>query len=200
MAFIVFLLGTWHFHAVFGGSWLDAVYFVVTTMTTTGYGDLTPDRNNPVDIVAAMLLMLSGITLTGLFIAFGASLLTRVHWVTLQGLRPVHHRGHIIACGAGSIGSNVIDLLLGLGKRLVVVEISPDTAIIEQAREQRFDLLTGKATGSTPIAAAISSMKDSLANWICGPTRSRRCAVRSGEARSSKGAIVSQARRLFAKP
>src|SRR5260370_14172671 len=25
-------------------------------------------------------------------------------------------------------------------------------------------------------------MKDSLANWICGPTGSRRCAVRSGEA------------------
>jgi hypothetical protein len=28
--------------------------------------------------------------------------------------------------------------------------------------------------------------KDSLANWICGPTGSRRCAVRNGEARSSR--------------
>jgi Trk K+ transport system NAD-binding subunit len=145
-ALVVFLLGTWHFHAVFGGSLLDAVYFVVTTMTTTGYGDLTPDRNNPIDVVAAMLLMLSGIIITGLFIAFGASLLTRVQWVTMQGLRPVHRRGHIIVCGAGSIGAGVIDLLLGLGKRLVVVEISPDTAIVEQAREQRFDLLTGDAS------------------------------------------------------
>ncbi len=34
---------------------------------------------------------------------------------------------------------------------------------------------------------------------ICGPTGSRRCAVRNGEARSSSGAIVSQARRLLAK-
>ena len=56
------------------------------------------------------------------------------------------HRGHIVVCGAGSIGSSVIDLLLALGKRLVVVEISPDTAVIEQAREQRFDLLTGDAS------------------------------------------------------
>lgn len=147
----MFLLGTWHFHAVFGGVWLDAIYFVVTTMTTTGYGDLTPDRSNPVDIIAAMLLMLSGITLTGLFIAFGASLLTRVHWITLQGLRPVHHRGHIIVCGAGSIGSSVIDLLLGLGKRLVVIEISPDAAVVEQAREQRFDLLTGDASRDSTL-------------------------------------------------
>jgi voltage-gated potassium channel Kch len=145
-AFGVFLLGTWYFHKVFKGAWLDAVYFVVTTMTTTGYGDLTPDRSNPADLAAAMLLMLSGITLTGLFIAFGASLLTRVHWVTMQGLRPVHRRGHIIICGAGSIGAGVIDLLLALGKRLVVVEIVPDSAIVEQAREQRFDLLTGDAS------------------------------------------------------
>jgi voltage-gated potassium channel Kch len=145
-ALVVFLLGTWYFHTAFNGAWLDAVYFVVATMTTTGYGDLTPDRNNPVDIVAAMLLMLAGIIITGLFIAFGASLLTRVHWVRMQGLRPVHRRGHIVVCGAGGIGSEVIDVLLALGQQLVVVEISPDTAIIERAREQRFDLLTGDAS------------------------------------------------------
>ena len=145
-ALTVFLLGIWYFHTAFQGAWLDAVYFVVATMTTTGYGDLTPDRNNPVEIVSAMLLMLAGTILTGLFIAFGASLLTGVHWVRMQGLRPVHRRGHIVVCGAGSIGSEVIDLLLGLGKHLVVVEITPDTAIVEKAREQRFDLLTGDAS------------------------------------------------------
>lgn len=145
-ALVVFLLGTWYFHAVFGDRWLDAAYFVVATMTTTGYGDVTPDRNSPVEIVAAMLLMLSGITFTGLFIAFGASLLTRVQWVTMQGLRPIHRRGHIIVCGAGSIGSEVIDLLIGLGKRLVVVESAPDTSLVERARERRFDLLTGDAS------------------------------------------------------
>src|SRR5438270_3145467 len=147
----VFLVGTWYFHAVFGGTWLDAVYFVIATMTTTGYGDVTPDRSHPVDIIAAMLLMLSGITLTGLFIAFGASLLTRVHWVTMQGLRPVHRRGHVVVCGAGSIGSGVIDLLLDLAKRLVVVELNPDSTIVERAREQHFDLLTGDASRDTTL-------------------------------------------------
>src|SRR5260370_10650738 len=143
---VVLLTGTWYFHAVFGGTWLDAVYFVVATMTTTGYGDLTPDRGKPIEILVAMLLMLSGITLTGLFIAFGASLLTRVHWVTMQGLRPVHRRGHIVICGAGSIGSGVLDLLLPLGKRLVVVELNPDSTISETARQQHFDLLAGDSS------------------------------------------------------
>jgi voltage-gated potassium channel Kch len=149
LAFLV--AGTAYFHSVFGGSWLDAVYFVITTMTTTGYGDLTPDRGDPVEVVAAMLLMLAGITLIGLFIAFGASLLTRVHWVKSQGLRPVYRRGHIVVCGAGSIGTGVIDLLLGLGKRLVVIETDPDTSIVERAHEQLFDLLTGDASRDTTL-------------------------------------------------
>jgi hypothetical protein len=104
-ALTVLLLGTCYFHAVFKGGWLDAVYFVVATVTTTGYGDVTPDRSHPIDIIAAMLLMLAGTIITGLFIAFGASLLTRVHWVRMQGLRPVHRRGHIVVCGAGSIAA-----------------------------------------------------------------------------------------------
>ena len=116
-------------------------------MTTTGYGDLTPDRSHPVDIVAAMLLMLSGTTLTGLFIAFGASLLTRVQWVTMQGLRPVHRRGHIVVCGAGSIGSEASSICCSRStSSLVVIELAPDTAIVEWAREQHFDLLTGDAS------------------------------------------------------
>jgi voltage-gated potassium channel Kch len=148
---IVFLLGISYFHSVFGGGWLDAIYFVIATMTTTGYGDLTPDRSRPDEIVAAMLLMLCGIVLTGLFIAYGASLLTRIQWVTLQGLRPVYRHGHIVVCGAGSIGTGVIDLLLGLNKRLVVIERSPDAGIVERAQEQQFDLLTGDASRDTTL-------------------------------------------------
>jgi Trk K+ transport system NAD-binding subunit len=145
-ALAVFLLGTWYFHRVFHDSWIDAAYFVVTTMTTTGYGDLTPHRDHLAEVLAAMALMLGGITFSGLFIAFGASLLTRIQWVKMQGLRPVRRRGHIIVCGAGSIGSEVIGLLLALGKGLVVVEAAPDPALVERAREERFDLLTGDAS------------------------------------------------------
>src|SRR5207237_853742 len=54
-------------------------------------------------------------------------------------------------CGAGSIGSGVIDLLLALGKRLVVVELNPDATIVERAREQHFDLLTGDASRDTTL-------------------------------------------------
>jgi len=115
-------------------------------MTTTGYGDITPHHDNAFDIAVAMVLMLLGTVFTGIFIAFVASRLTRVQWVRMQGLRPIHRRGHIVVCGCGSIGTGVIDLLLGFDKPLVVVERNPDAAVVERARARGFDLLTGDAS------------------------------------------------------
>ncbi len=146
MTLAIFAAATLHFRISLASDWLTAAYFVLSTMTTTGYGDITPDHNNPVDIAAAMVLMLLGTVFTGIFIAFVASRLTRAQWVRMQGLRPIHRRGHIIVCGCGSIGTGVIDLLLGFDKPIVVVEKTPDTALVERARDQGFDLLTGDAS------------------------------------------------------
>lgn len=145
-ALALFAVGAWHFERSFGNGWLVATYFVLSTMTTTGYGDITPNHNDPYDIAVAMALMLFGTVFTGLFIAFVASRLTRAQWTRMQGLRPVHRRGHIVVCGCGSIGTGVIDLLLGFNKPLVVVERNPDTALVEHARDRDIDLLTGDAS------------------------------------------------------
>ena len=73
----------------------------------------------------------------------------------MQGLRPVHRRGHIVDIGAGSIGSGVIDLLLAVGKRLVVVELNPDATVVERAREQHFDLRPGMRAETRRSTCAI---------------------------------------------
>jgi Trk K+ transport system NAD-binding subunit len=142
----LFALGTWYFHNSFGGDWLTAAYFVLSTMTTTGFGDIAPDHNQPLDLWITMMLMLLGTVFTGLFIVFAAARLTRGQWVRMQGLRPIHRRGHIVVCGSGSIGTGVTDLLLDFDKPLVVVEQSPDAALVERARDRGFDLLTGDAS------------------------------------------------------
>lgn len=145
-AFIIFLLGTWHFRFAFGIDWLTAAYFVLATMSTTGYGDLTPDHTHVFDVIMSMMLMLTGVGFTGVFIAIAASMLTRAQWVRVQGLRRIRRRGHIVVCGAGSIGAGVIELLLEFGKPLVVVEATPDAPMVERARDLGFDLLTGDAS------------------------------------------------------
>src|SRR5438067_5373576 len=143
---VLFALGTWYFRKSFDSDWLTAAYFVLSTMTTTGFGDIAPDHNRPLDLWATMVLMLLGTVFTGLFIVFAAARLTRGQWVRMQGLRPIYRRGHIVVCGSGSIGTGVIDLLLEFNKPLVVVEQRPDAALVERARDRGFDLLTGDAS------------------------------------------------------
>jgi Trk K+ transport system NAD-binding subunit len=145
-ALALFLAATWHFHESFRTGWLTAAYFVISTLTTTGYGDITPHRDDLLDVALAILLMLSGTIITGIFIAVVAARLTRAQWVRIQGLRPIQRRGHIIVCGCGSIGAGVIEFLLDFDRPVVVIDPAPDAALIERARDRGFDLLTGDAS------------------------------------------------------
>ncbi len=58
-------VGTVFFHFVEGWGWLDSVYFGVVSLTTVGYGDLTPHTS--LGKIGAMVYLLTGI---GLFLAF----------------------------------------------------------------------------------------------------------------------------------
>jgi hypothetical protein len=85
-----------------------ALYVVTETMTTTGFGDIQPRQYGDVAEGVAMLLMIAGVILSGIFIAVISANFTQARWNAIQGLRPIHRRGHIIVCGAGRVGSRVI--------------------------------------------------------------------------------------------
>jgi Trk K+ transport system NAD-binding subunit len=125
---------------------LTAAYFVSTTITTTGYGDITPKGGGILAETAAIVLMFIGLAITGTFIALLTSQLTKMQWIAVQGLRRIRRQGHVVVCGAGNVGSRVIESLLALDHELVVVERNPRPETIEASRDRHFDLLTGDAT------------------------------------------------------
>ena len=55
---IVLGLGTWLFHWLEDWTWLESLYFVVSTATTVGYGDVTPETD--MGRIAAIVFMLIG--------------------------------------------------------------------------------------------------------------------------------------------
>ena len=70
---------------------LRAIYFVLATMTTTGYGDIAPAPG--FGEVVAMILMISGLAFAGIFIAILTTRFTDARYVAVQGLRRVTKRG-----------------------------------------------------------------------------------------------------------
>jgi Trk K+ transport system NAD-binding subunit len=146
VAVVMFAVSTVYFAYALHKDPLTSAYFVVTTMTTVGYGDITPLDAGALAKLFAMIIMISGVAFTGIFIAFATSALTQAQFNATQGLRKIKARDHVIVCGAGNVGSIVIDYLVGLGKRVVVVDESPDPLLIEASRYKSFDVVTGDST------------------------------------------------------
>lgn len=130
---------------------VTAAYFVGTTMTTTGYGDVTPLNNGPWAKMGAVLLEILGVGVSGIFIAIATSALTRAQFVSLQGLRQIRTREHVLVCGAGNVGTRVIEFLEMLGQNIVVVEANPDSSIVELSRARTIELMTGDATRDSTL-------------------------------------------------
>ncbi len=130
---------------------ITAFYFVMTTMTTVGYGDITPLDAGPVAKLASNALMVIGVGLSGIVIAFVTSALTRAQWTAMQGLRQIRTRQHVLVCGAGNVGTRVVEFLRMLGQKVVVVDTAPDNALVEQSRTREIELLTGDATRDSTL-------------------------------------------------
>lgn len=134
-------------------SFHESFYYVMTTMTTTGYGDITPYglKGPALSLYIGALTMVIGLAISGVFIASMTSALNRAQVTALRGLRRLKVRDHVVVCGAGNVGTRVIEFLLKLNQRVVVIEQNPDNLLIERARDRQIDLLTGDASNDVTL-------------------------------------------------
>ncbi|MGA8533572.1 MAG: NAD(P)-binding protein, partial [Candidatus Tumulicola sp.] len=152
--FVVFFVAVTHWNLP------GAMYFVVTTMEGSPDTLLCGDCGNAmslagwqvVEMIGSVVATLVGIALVAIFTATVTSALYAAAIRRTQGLRRIRRSGHVIVCGAGNVGSLVIEYLRQLGEHVVVVEKNPDSLLIELARDRKVDLLTGDATNDETIA------------------------------------------------
>lgn len=143
---LVILSGTLFFSWQHGFPVGDALYFVVTTLTTTGYGDYSLKEFPFSAKLAGMLVMLSGASLFAILFALLTDKLFRMRLESLLGRRPVRKAGHMIVCGAGDVGSRVLECLLLTDAETVVVERNPDGRFNQRIRDLGIPLLIADAT------------------------------------------------------
>ncbi len=124
--------------------WVDAVYFVITTATTTGYGDISLKDSPDWLKMFGCVVMLSGGALLGILFSYLAALATAERLEETMGRRAGRMRGHIVLAGLGNLGYRITRLLSELGLSVVALELTPDSRFSDAVRP-RVPVLTGDA-------------------------------------------------------
>jgi len=118
-------LGTVVFHRIEGWSILDSLYVTAQTVTTVGFGDLTPRTIWGRAFATVFMLVGVGIVLYALTSAVQS--IVQSEMVATFGRRRLSRkmsklRNHFIICGAGRVGSHLIRSLQGSHETFIVIE------------------------------------------------------------------------------
>ncbi|WP_292976400.1 NAD-binding protein [Mycobacterium sp.] len=127
--------------------WVDAFYFTIETMTTTGYGDFS-FVNQPTWLrTFSTLLMFSGVTTTALLVSFVADVLLSRRFVFASARPRVGHlRNHIVVVGLSGLGMRVIKDLVGAGHDVAVIEQDEENRFLSAVRDLDVPVIFGDAT------------------------------------------------------
>lgn len=119
---LAILLGTVVFHLLEGWSILDSLYVTVQTVTTVGFGDLTP-RTAIGRLFATFFMMLGvGVVLYALTSTVQSIVHSELFARYGHSRKMSKLRDHFIICGAGRVGSHLIRSLRAVDGVFVVIE------------------------------------------------------------------------------
>jgi voltage-gated potassium channel len=137
----------------------DALYWAVISMTTTGYGDITPSTTG--GRVVAVIVVLSGLFLLSMVTATVASVFVEKKIREGKGLETIKFKNHIVLCGWNSNAAETIEALLRLmpGKKLklaLVNELAEEEgeSLRYKYRDEEFKFLRGDFTREDVLARA----------------------------------------------
>lgn len=140
-------LGTVGFHEIEGWSLLDSLYVSAQTVTTVGYGDLTPRTSGGRLFATAFMMFGVGIVLYCLTTAVHS--IVQSELVATFGRRRLSRkmsklRNHFSICGAGRVGSHLVRDLKHSGEIFIVIERDPQK--VAELTDQGVAVLVRDAT------------------------------------------------------
>jgi Trk K+ transport system NAD-binding subunit len=172
---VVALAVAW-FVAVERLSPLDAFYFVITTLTTTGYGDISLRDAGWASKLVDVGLMLAGVTLSAVLFAMVTDGLLAKRRDLRLGRHRLRARGHVVICGAGDVGLRIARELVAQGVEVVAIERSGEHRHLEALRADGIHFAVADATreetlvnaGVEAARAVVCATDDDLRNLEIG--------------------------------
>ena len=138
------LLGTVMFHLLEGWSILDSLYVTIQTVTTVGFGDLTPRTPGGRAFAVVFMMVSVGVVLYSLTSTVQAIVHSELFASYGHSRRMSKMRDHFIICGAGRVGSHLVRGLRAADATFVVIET--DSAKVEALTDLNIPVLPRDAT------------------------------------------------------
>jgi voltage-gated potassium channel Kch len=135
-------------------SLLDAFYFVWTTITTVGYGDISLREATALAKLVGVVLMFGGAAFVAVIFSFFTDWTITRRLDVLRGRVRVRGHGHVVIVGAGHVGVRVAALMRTAGHRVVVVERDGEGRHVADLRAQGHHVLVADATSEEALALA----------------------------------------------
>jgi Trk K+ transport system NAD-binding subunit len=170
--------------------WFSSFYFVVTTFCTVGYGDISLKDSDILSKTVGIALMFSSMFLTASLFAILTNALVQMRLDRLEGRRRFRLRQHVIVCGLGTLGLQVVHILRHLRVRTLAIEADRDKVSSEELGHIQVEAMIADATKESVLERACLRRARSLVSTIDGDLVSLEIAVSSRLMRPSLRAIA----------
>ncbi|MBI1332067.1 MAG: hypothetical protein GC165_04215 [Armatimonadetes bacterium] len=120
--FVLIVISTTVFAAAMHLSVIDALYFVITTLTTTGYGDISVKDHAVWLKLYACAMMLLGSAAVATLYSIITDYLVSARFDEIFGRQQVSESEHIIVVGLGNVGFRIAEALDKMGYSVVAID------------------------------------------------------------------------------
>lgn len=129
---LLILLSVFVFRFAMDLSLVDAFYFVIATVTTTGYGDITP-RSDLLKLYAMMAMLLGSVTLATLYTII-TDLVVKARFQQILGRYRPPRDAFVIVVGLGNVGYRIVRWLRAAGMSVVAIDRNPQSEFGEELK------------------------------------------------------------------
>jgi Trk K+ transport system NAD-binding subunit len=160
------------FHFAMRLTWIDSLYFTVTTASTVGYGDITL-LSSPwwLKLYGVGFMFGAALSLATLF-ALATDAVIGARILEALGVPRGGMRNHVVVVGLGNTGYRVTQLLLDAGVEVAAADVSERNRFVGVARRQRVPVLIADgrfrdslhALSAENARAVVAVSDDDLAN------------------------------------